>query len=52
MEDCLFWGVMEALILLPTPEKCVCRPQELLTFLCAVIHGAGVTSTLAPVFCQ
>lgn len=51
-EDWLFWGVIEALILLPTPEKCVCRPRELLTFPCAVIHGAGATTTLALVSCQ
>lgn len=32
-EDWLFSRVMEALILLRAPpEKCVCRPQELLTF--------------------
>lgn len=41
-EDWLFWGVMEALILLPAPpEKCVCRPQELLTFRCSVLWFVG-----------
>lgn len=37
-EDWLFWGVMEALILLPTPLKNVsARPRELLTFRCSAL---------------
>lgn len=39
---------MEALILLPTPGKCVQAPGAVnLPLLCAVIHRAGATTTLA-----